>query len=366
MTTTDHTPGVVRVIRAAERLIAAGHKHDTAEIRELCAAVEEMHGGQAFTPVAADLTEQGTEPEPVPDSGPAFDRSAVEALLARSGADATDHELRQVVALLADRDRQESDAIRAVYERDAARRQRDAARVELAEVTVDRDRLRDALIGVQGVESEALNQLGAIARLVSPMPGVAAGAAVPVKVEQALAKATAERDAARAERDQVRYEAASFEAMLATARAERDNLEVQVRAYVRLLDAIGDAAPGATDPIAVVNRLRDEANAHEGELGEMRAQMSAAEAEVDRLRGELDQARRDHPAVDLDRLTRDAQLAALEWATSRVVAAIAQHGDALGAAGIVTCLNQWITEVREGRRVIRSASSGEGAGDGAA
>jgi hypothetical protein len=55
--------------------------------------------------MSTEQTDAGADLQSGPGNVSGWDRSAVEALLARSGADATDHELRQVVALLADRDR---------------------------------------------------------------------------------------------------------------------------------------------------------------------------------------------------------------------------------------------------------------------
>lgn len=185
------------------------------------------------------LRVRSAEPVPVPDSVPGWDRDSINKIAEHMPTP----ELRaMVLALLADRDQLSVD-------------------VEQAQ---DRVALRESSIG----------ELARNAGYWSEVAGDRAR----------------ERDAARVE--------------LAEVTADRDRLS-------RLLAHIGDAmSPTGERPEDALSTLEDDVRA-------LVDRADQHEAEVDRLRGELEQARQDHPAVDLDWWSRDAGANALEWAAGR-------------------------------------------------
>lgn len=421
-------------------------------------------GTCAPAPVAAGLTEPTPElepsdagfkqpggnlnPEPVPvpvSDGPGFDRSAVDALLARSGADATDHELRQVVALLADRDRRESDVVRVTYERDAARRQRDAARAEVerlraevdtaweaagdmaakeeaaARVTAERDRLRADVERYRPLWSDPRARPERWISEPNPHPRPYISTHEVLEdydgaIRCSSAWSTEQRHAALDRTlHHVRplvYEIEHLREELVSVRRELERLRgdgVDPAAIVEQREkgwtdfhaerychrcgrpniwswftenALWNAAEGDDSgilcPVCFVADYERATGQQEritwrvvpenaGELSFARNQLHAANErlaavwrEAAGLRAELEQARRDHPAVDLDRLTRDAAADTLaELAASLrkgIGEATAPTADVMRSVASVA--EYRAAEIRDGRRPV-PARTGE-------
>lgn len=132
-----------------------------------CCGAEFTDGGgrggrRCGRPVGHDGGHALIEPAPVPaGDGPGWDRGTIEELIAASCADATEGELNQLRALIADRDRLLAERDRKArwvqHERDIADRrqaERDAARAERDTFIVQRDALAAEAAGLRALLAE--------------------------------------------------------------------------------------------------------------------------------------------------------------------------------------------------------------------
>jgi hypothetical protein len=118
--------------------------------------------------------------------------------------------------------------------------------------------------------------------------------------------------------------------------SERDNLQVGARSLLRQIDLLADAA-----------------NAHEGELGDMRAQLAAAEAdaaEVEQLKAIRlgSHAKLAEANQELATARRDAAADALDWAAAEWD----RRAFGMNEWPTVGNLATWAAEVRAGQRTI--------------